>query len=75
MTWMKTHVVARRNARGGRSEQEHLLNLNTGSCGDTQCPGLLTLATALDALPRCINCGASVLRYYKTSTSFGSRFA
>src|SRR5690348_13313569 len=25
MTWVKTHVVARRNARGGRSAQEHLV--------------------------------------------------
>jgi len=25
MTWVKTHVVARRNARGGRSAQEHLI--------------------------------------------------
>jgi integrase/recombinase XerC len=25
MTWIKTHVVARRNARGGRSAQEHLV--------------------------------------------------
>src|ERR1051326_6226022 len=25
MTWVKTHVVARRNARGGRSGQEHLV--------------------------------------------------
>jgi hypothetical protein len=25
MTWVKAHVVARRNARGGRSAQEHLV--------------------------------------------------
>jgi integrase len=25
MAWVKTHVVARRNARGGRSAQEHLV--------------------------------------------------
>jgi hypothetical protein len=25
MTWVKTHVVARRNGRGGRSAQEHLV--------------------------------------------------
>ena len=25
MTWVKTHVVARRNARDGRSAQEHLV--------------------------------------------------
>jgi hypothetical protein len=25
MTWVKTHVVARRNARGGRSAQQHLV--------------------------------------------------
>src|SRR5690242_3346030 len=25
MSWVKTHVVARRNARGGRSAQEHLV--------------------------------------------------
>ena len=25
MTWVKTHVVARRNARGGRGAQEHLV--------------------------------------------------
>jgi integrase/recombinase XerC len=25
MTWVKTHVVARRNARGGRSAEEHLV--------------------------------------------------
>ena len=25
MGWVKTHVVARRNARGGRSAQEHLV--------------------------------------------------
>ena len=25
MTWVKTHVVARRNARGGCSAQEHLV--------------------------------------------------
>jgi hypothetical protein len=25
MTWVKTHVVTRRNARGGRSAQEHLV--------------------------------------------------
>jgi hypothetical protein len=25
MTWVKTHVVASRNARGGRSAQEHLV--------------------------------------------------
>ena len=25
MTWVKTHVVARRNARGGRSAQEHVV--------------------------------------------------
>ena len=25
MTYVKTHVVARRNARGGRSHAEHLI--------------------------------------------------
>ena len=25
MMWVKAHVVARRNARGGRSAQEHLV--------------------------------------------------